>query len=138
MKILYIFFMSIPLIASDSSFNQEMQEYITQLKIEALKIDKNFEDFDMKRGEKIFTTKHLGKRGKEISCTSCHSINLMEDGKNIFTNKEIKPLSPSVNKKRLSSVKEVKKWLRRNFKDVFVREGTPQEKGDVLYYINSK
>ena len=33
---------------------------------------------------------------------------------------------------------EVKKWLKRNFKDVFLREGTAEQKGDVLYYIMSK
>ena len=48
------------------------------------------------------------------------------------------PLAPSVNKARLSDVKEVKKWLKRNFKDVFLREGTAEQKGDVLYYIMSK
>jgi len=38
----------------------------------------------------------------------------------------------------LTSVKEVEKWLRRNFNDVYNREGTAQEKGDVLLYIMSK
>ncbi|RAZ53054.1 DUF1924 domain-containing protein, partial [Campylobacter hyointestinalis] len=28
-----------------------------------------------------------------------------------------------------------KKWLKRNFKDVYLREGTAIEKGDVLYYL---
>ena len=51
---------------------------------------------------------------------------------------KIYPLAPSVNKARLSDAKEVKKWLKRNFKDVFLREGTAEQKGDVLYYIMSK
>ena len=59
-------------------------------------------------------------------------------GKNVFTNKLIEPLSPNKNSARLTNVKDVEKWLRRNFKDVYNREGTAQEKGDVLYYINSK
>lgn len=44
--------------------------------------------------EKIFTSKHIEKKGKEISYTSCHNFNVSQDGKNIFTNKIIKPLSP--------------------------------------------
>ena len=128
----------LPLIVFANSFNTPMQNYIEELKVEVKKIDPNFTDFDIKRGEEIFTSKHIGKKGKEISCTSCHNINLTQEGKNVFTNKTIKPLSPKANPDRLISVKEVKKWLRRNFKDVYVREGDPIEKGDVLYYINSK
>lgn len=115
-----------------------MQNYIEELKIEAKKTDSSFEDFDATRGEKIFTSEHIGKRGEKISCTSCHNTDLSKEGKNVFTNKLIEPLSPKTNPERLNSVKEVKKWLRRNFKDVYVREGTALEKGDVLYYIKSK
>lgn len=127
-----------PLMVFANGFNTEMQSYINGLKTEAKKADQNFKDFDAKRGEKIFTSEHMGKRGEMVSCTSCHNTNLSQEGKNLFTNKAIKPLSPKTNPKRLTTVKEVKKWLRRNFKDVYVREGTAQEKGDVLYYINSK
>lgn len=119
-------------------FNNPMQNYIDELKIEAKTIDPAFQDFDAKRGEKIFTTKHLGKKGEMVSCVSCHNIDITTTGKNVFTNKIIKPLSPKTNPQRLQEVKEVKKWLRRNFNDVYVREGTAIEKGDVLYYINTK
>jgi hypothetical protein len=119
-------------------FNPSMQEYINTLKVEAKKENSGFVDFNIKEGEKIFTTAHVGKKGEKISCTSCHNIDLSTMGKNYFTNKEIEPLSPNTNPKRLSDVKDVKKWLRRNFKDVYNRVGTAQEKGDVLYYINSK
>jgi len=50
----------------------------------------------------------------------------------------IEPLSPTTNPQRLTDVKEVTKWLRRNFKDVYNREGTATEKGDVLTYILNK
>lgn len=121
-----------------NSFNNSMQEYINELKKEASIDNPNFSDFDAKRGEKIFISKHIGKKGKEISCVSCHSTNLQQDGKHFFTGKGIKALSPKANRDRLQSVKDVKKWLKRNFKDVYVRDGTALEKGDVLYYINSK
>lgn len=128
----------LPAFVFANEFNAPMQSYINELKVEAKKNNPNFKDFDIKRGEEIFISKHIGKKNQEISCTSCHNVDLSKTGKNVFTNKTIKPLSPNTNKKRLTSVKEVKKWLRRNFKDVYVREGSAIEKGDVIYYISSK
>jgi cytochrome c peroxidase len=128
----------LPLSIFAGSFNAPMQTYVDTLKAEAKKADSSFKNFDITRGKKIFTTKHLGKKGKQISCSSCHTKNLSNGGKNEHTGKLIDPLSPKTNPKRLTVVKDVKKWLRRNFNDVYVRVGTAKEKGDVLYYINSK
>jgi len=133
-----VLFLLVPLSVFASSFNPQMQGYIDNLKVEAKKNNPNFVDFSAKRGEQIFTTSHIGKRGEPISCTSCHSPNLKNKGKNVHTNKVLEPLAPSVNTKRLSEVKNVKKWLRRNFNDVYKKEGTALQKGDVLYFINSK
>lgn len=129
--LLFLVFVSL----NANEFNPAMQEYIDSLKQEAKAMDKNFVDFDAKRGEKIFSTKSKGKNGELISCQSCHNENLTKEGLNIFTDKNIEALAPSVNPKRLSDVKEVKKWLKRNFVDVYLREGNALEKGDVLYYI---
>lgn len=116
----------------------EVTAYLDSLHTEVKQSDPAFTGFDAKRGEQIFTSSHIGKRGEKVSCTSCHNVNLTASGKNIVTGKMIDPLAPSANPLRLSSVKEVKKWLRRNFKDVYNREGTALEKGDVLTYIDSK
>lgn len=118
-----------------AEFNSQMSEYIAELKVQAKSENVNFIDFDAKRGENIFSTKNIGKEGQNISCQSCHGVDLSKEFTNIFTNKIIPPLSPKVNTARLSDVKEVKKWLKRNFKDVYLREGTALEKGDVLYYL---
>lgn len=125
-------------LANAGGFSPSMQSYIATLKSEAKQTNSSFVDFNAKRGEQIFTSKHIGKKGDSISCTSCHGNNLTKNGQNEATNKIIKPLAPSVNKSRLTDTKEVQKWLRRNFKDVYNREGTALEKGDVLYYIQSK
>ncbi|MBD5165958.1 DUF1924 domain-containing protein [Helicobacter sp.] len=116
-------------------FNLAMQDYIKELKSEAKAENPNFVDFNAKNGERIFATKNKGKNDTILSCQSCHNQDLKTQATNIFTNKTLEPLAPSVNPTRLSDVKEVKKWLKRNFKDVFLREGTAQEKGDVLYYL---
>lgn len=116
-------------------FNTPMQEYIKTLSVEAKASDSTFNGFDASRGERLFTDKHTGKNGTQMSCTSCHTANLKTNGQNITTHKSILPLAPSINTQRLSDVKEVQKWLRRNFNDVYSREGTALEKGDVLTYI---
>lgn len=116
-------------------FNPAMQEYINTLASQAKQENPNFKGFDAKRGEQIFVTKNKGKNDEMISCQSCHGSNLKQGYTNAFTGKPISPLAPSANPTRLTDVKEVKKWLKRNFKDVFLREGTATEKGDVLYYL---
>ncbi len=116
----------------------DMQNYINELKKEALAENSSFSDFSAERGKEIFTSVHVGKEDKKISCESCHGSDLAQKSQNIFTGKEIEALSPKANPSRLSDVKEVKKWLKRNFKDVYLREGTALEKGDALYYIMSK
>lgn len=119
-------------------FSSVVNDFLTDLEKQVIVENPNFKGFDAKRGEEIFTSKHIGKKGKEISCTSCHGINLNENGKNFFTGKEIRPLSPKANPKRFTDLKEINKWLKRNFNDVYNREGTAQEKGDVVTYIINK
>lgn len=113
----------------------EVMQYINYLSKAAKAQNSTFTGFDAQRGKEIFTSTHIGKQGKPMACTSCHTVNLSSSGKNSLTGKIIEPLSPSANPQRLTSVKEVNKWLKRNFMDVYAREGTPQEKGDVLTYI---
>lgn len=56
-----------------AEFNPQIQDYIDNLKTEAKKLDNNFIDFDVKRGEKIFITSHIGKKGVEVSCELSHN-----------------------------------------------------------------
>ena len=117
------------------SFASVVDDYLNSLKQEVLKENPSFTGFDAKRGEEIFTSKHIGKKGKEISCTTCHTSNLSNSGENTFTGKTIEPLSPKANPKRCTDIKEIEKWMKRNFNDVYNREGTALEKGDVTTYI---
>ena len=119
-------------------FSAVVDDYLNSLKQEVLKENPKFTGFDAKRGEEIFTSTHIGKKGKEISCVTCHTTNLNNNGENTFTGKVIEPLSPKANPKRLTDINEIEKWLKRNFNDVYNKEGTPMEKGDVITYIMSK
>lgn len=128
----------LPLAVFGANLNQDMQKYMDTLASQAKKENSSFTKFDYKSGEEIFTSTHIGKRGKPIACTSCHTTDLKQKGENINTGKTIAPLSPLANPKSMVKVKNVKKWLKRNFKDVYNRVGTAQEKGDVIVYIINK
>ncbi|MFA7083109.1 MAG: DUF1924 domain-containing protein [Arcobacteraceae bacterium] len=128
----------IPILLSSFCFSAVIDDYLNALSVQAKQENANFTAFDAKRGEAIFTSKHIGKKGKEISCVSCHGTDFTQTHQNFFTGKTIEPLSPKANPERLSDLKTIEKWLKRNFIDVYNKEGSTQEKGDVLTYILSK
>ena len=120
------------------SFSATVDDFLESLKQEVLKTDSSFKGFDYKRGGEIFLSKNVGKKGELISCASCHGTDLNKSNQNYFTSKTIDALSPKVNPKRFTDKAEIEKWLKRNFNDVYNREGTPLEKGDVITYIINK
>ncbi len=90
------------------------------------------------RGKAFWSTKHpAANGGAERSCASCHTKDLTVKGKHIKTGKVIQPMATSVNPKRLTKARKMKKWLLRNCKWVLGRECSAQEKGDVLTFINN-
>ena len=135
MKKIFTLIIGLGLFLCAQEFNAPMKNYMETLQVEAKTTNPSFSGFDAKRGEDLFNGVHISKKGKEISCTTCHSTNLTKGGVNINTSKPITALAPSVNSARLTDTTEVEKWLRRNFNDVFAREGSALEKGDVLTYI---
>ncbi|MDY6992720.1 MAG: DUF1924 domain-containing protein [Pseudomonadota bacterium] len=76
--------------------------------------------------------------GKMRQCISCHTEHLTQQGEHVKTGKIIKPLAPSVNPDSLTEVRNMRKWLKRNCKWTSGRECTPQEKGDVLTFIQQQ
>ncbi len=91
-----------------------------------------FTGFSAARGEQLFTT-----RGRDWSCATCHTADPRNAGRHTVTGKTIAPMAPTANPQRLSDPAKVAKWFRRNCKDVFARECTPQEQGDVIAYLRS-
>ncbi|MEJ2372790.1 MAG: DUF1924 domain-containing protein, partial [Sulfurimonas sp.] len=90
-KLLFFSFVAVVSIEA-IELNPQMQGYLNSLKAEAKQQNSNFQEFDYKRGEKIFTSEHIGKKGKLISCVSCHTTDLSQNGHNEHTNKVIEPL----------------------------------------------
>ena len=94
---------------------------------------------DAKQGEILWQKTYLNKAGvSERSCTSCHTKQLSNVGKHIRTNKEIKPMSPLANPQRLTNIKKINKWFKRNCKWTMGRECSAQEKANILVYIDKQ
>ena len=77
------------------------------------------------------------KTGKARNCATCHTTDLTKQGKHARTGKVIEPMAPSVNLKRFTDVKKIRKWFIRNCKWTLGRECSAQEKGDFLAFIKN-
>jgi len=95
--------------------------------------------FSAERGQQLWMQEFPHTESNTVrSCAACHTNELFREGKHIRTKKIIDPLAPSVNSTRLTDVKKVKKWLKRNCKWTLGRECTAQEKGDFITFIQAK
>jgi len=95
--------------------------------------------FDAERGKAMWTQQFThANADKPRSCSTCHTDNPRAVGKHARTGKAIEPLAPSVNPQRLTDVREIEKWFKRNCKWTIGRECTPQEKGDFLSYLSGQ
>jgi len=92
-----------------------------------------FSGFSAQRGRTFYLS-----QPSDWSCSTCHTKNPSGMGRHAITKKPIQPLSPLANPARFSDSQKVDKWFRRNCKDVFKRECTAAEKGDLLTYLLSR
>lgn len=92
------------------------------------------------RNGQILWQKKFKRAGETTSrsCASCHTNDIKADGKHVKTSKRIKPMSPLVNPDRLTNVRKIEKWFKRNCKWTISRECSVQEKADFLAFINNK
>ncbi len=94
--------------------------------------------FDAERGKNNWTKQVKGEGGEMMSCTICHGEDMSKQGKHHKTGKVIKPMAPTINPERLTEVKKIEKWFKRNCNDAWGRECTAQEKGDFLKFLLTK
>jgi len=92
--------------------------------------------FTAAAGKSFWNEKHQTE-GESRSCVSCHGADLTKPGKHATTGKVIEPMAVSADPKRLTDPAKVEKWFGRNCKWTLGRECTPQEKGDVVKYLQS-
>ena len=94
--------------------------------------------FSAEAGAALWQQPFTPKSGEASrSCTSCHGSDLQQPSKHQRTGKTIEPMSPAVNPARLSDSGKIEKWFKRNCKWTLGRLCTPQERGDLLLFIQS-
>ncbi len=94
--------------------------------------------FNAESGKTFWMETHSAqKKPQNRSCTSCHATNPLDVGQHVRTRKPIEPIAKSVNPERLTDVKKIRKWLKRNCKWTLGRECSAQEKGNILVYLEN-
>lgn len=110
-----------------------VEELLTQYKSQGATV------FDAGAAKRQWTMETKDPESGEMrSCKTCHTENLRQAGKHATTGKLIDPLSPAAKADRLTDIKQIEKWFRRNCTWVLNRECTPQEKGNFLLFIKSQ
>lgn len=104
---------------------------------EAKKKDKSFMGFSAIRGHELYHKKET-RGGKEKSCATCHTDDPMKQGKHPETGKALAGMAPAYYPKRFSNPHEkINVAFKRNCQNVFGRDCTVIEKGDILTYLLS-
>lgn len=123
-----VLLLAIPLYAQADAVSELEAEYQAQ----------GAGNFSAAAGKALWNKEFVdAKKGDKRSCVTCHTADLKQAGKHARTNKVIKPMAPTVNPKRFTDVKKIKKWFVRNCKWTLGRECTAQEKGDVLAFLKN-
>lgn len=102
-------------------------------------VDPGYSGLSAAAGKVFFNRQLIGFKGnnpgKAVACASCHTSNPADPGLHIVTNKPIKPLSPVVNPKRFSSIKNVEIKFTKHCNEVVGSDCTLQEKGNYIAYL---
>jgi Domain of unknown function (DUF1924) len=108
---------------------------LSDLAAQARAADPGFTGFSAARGETLYRSVHASGDPQANACASCHGNDPRRAGENVKTGKPIEPMAVSQNPRRYTDKNEVEKWFRRNCREVFGRECTPQEKGDFITFM---
>ena len=89
-------------------------------------------------GKMFFNRKFKQANGKEMSCSSCHTVNPADNGKHAVTGKVIKPLSPVVNEKRFADFEKVEAKFTQHCVEIIGSDCTAAEKANYITYVLSE
>lgn len=102
---------------------------------QARKTDSNFTSFSAARGETLFRTAFAAGDPRTPSCTSCHTSDPRQPGRNAKTGRPIDPVAVSANPARYTDAADVEKHFARDYKSVLGRDCTAQERGDYITFM---
>lgn len=90
---------------------------------------------------KAFYNRKITLKGKEVSCSTCHTENPAAVGKTaagfkgIEAGKPIKALAPSANPARFSNVDKVEDNFTKHCENILGKDCSAQEKADYITYL---
>lgn len=122
-------------VASAADNISTAKQFADQYEVFAQKLDTKFKA-SVADGREFYTKKHSVK-GKDISCSSCHTDNPTQKGKHAESGKEIQPLSPNTNPKRFAVLNKSEEGFVKHCNDILARNCTPQEKANYVTYLLS-
>lgn len=97
--------------------------------------DPGFAGFSAARGEKLFRMNGAGDDPRTPACTSCHTADPRQRGRNAKTGRPIEPIAVSANPLRFTDATEVERQFTRDCKSVLGRACTAEERGDYITFM---
>ena len=97
--------------------------------------DPSFAGFSAERGEKLFRTAWGKSDARTRACTSCHTPDPRNSGRNAKTGRAIDPVAVSANPVRFTDAAEVDRQFNRDCKSVLGRDCTALERGDYITFM---
>lgn len=126
--------LALPLNASAADGNQRaaiLSDYAAQ----AQASDSGFTGFSAARGEALFRAPSGAGDPRTPSCTSCHTSDPRQPGRNAKTGRPIDAAAVSVNPMRYTEAAKVEKHFSRDCKSVLGRDCTALERGDYITFM---
>jgi cytochrome c peroxidase len=138
MLIALIGFISLSTRAESNNISKQadvLRNLLTNYAIEAKKENPK-PTFSADAGRALYV-KRRSYQEQDVSCSSCHTDNPANEGKNVDTGRSIKPLAISANPNRFTDAKKVEKNFSIHCIDLYKKDCSAQDKGDFLTYIMS-
>ena len=126
--------------AQNKVINKLMADFAAQDKAVAAKAKRapiKVEEFSAETGKKLFMKSRNWEGEDAPACAACHTEDPRQMGKHAASKKPIKPLAPTANPERFTSVDKVEKNFSKHCMEIYNRDCDPAEKGHYLAYLMS-
>lgn len=122
-------------VTAPATANEARQALLAGYLKQAKAADPSFAGFSAARGETLFRTDWGKGDARTPACTSCHTDDPRQPGRNAKTGRGIEPVAVSARPKRFTDAAEVEKQFGRDCESVLGRACTPAERGDYVTFM---
>lgn len=127
----------VPGVFAQTSPNPKVADLLKSYLLKARQKNPGLKAFSPDKGKAFYLAKRThSEKNESRACSTCHTTSPQKKGRT-KAGKVVLPLAPSANPKRLTRVKKIKKWFKRNCSWVLERPCTHTEKGHFLAYLFS-